>query len=453
MKTKFSLTTATALVIANMVGAGVFTSLGFQVVGLSSGFALMFLWALGGVAALFGALTYSEAGVLYPRCGGEYHYLTKMYHPAVGFLSGWISLVVGFAAPVAATSMAFGKYLGGAVGLPKTLPGALSGIKTQTLLALAVVAVLTGVHAINKKIGAKFQNVITIFNVIFVLTIVILGLALGKSTHLSFGVSPGTLHDILSPAFWTSMFFVSFAYSGWNAAAYIAGEIDRPHRNLPISLISGTLFVIVLYLLLNFVFLYTVPVDQLKGQAEVGLIFATRVFGPTAGSVMGGIISFLLLASASAMIIAGPRINKVLGEDYYIFRWLGRSGRKDTPTTAIVFQGLLSFLYIITSSFEQVVVFIGFTLNLFTFMTVLGVMIVRKKHPELPRPYKTFGYPFVPGFFLLVSLFLLGYGLVFRTKESLFGIGITLVGLIVYAIDKKLRPEDFKPMGDDAPCP
>ena len=453
MKTKFSLTTATALVIANMVGTGVFTSLGFQVVGLSSGFALMFLWALGGLAALAGALTYSEAGVLYPRCGGEYHYLTKMYHPAVGFLSGWVSLVVGFAAPVAATSMALGKYLGAALGLPMTLPGSFSFLKAQTLIALAVVAVLTGIHALNKKIGARFQNAITIFNVIFVLSIVALGLAFGKSTSLSFGLSSAAAHDILSPAFWTSMFFVSFAYSGWNAAAYVAGEIDRPSRNLPLSLITGTLFVIGLYLLLNFVFLYTVPVAQIKGKEEVGLIFATNVFGPTAGRIMGEIIAFLLLASASAMVIAGPRINKVLGEDYHIFRWMGRSSRKDTPAIATVIQGLLSILYIITSSFEQVVFFIGFTLNLFTFMTVLGVMIVRKKHPELPRPYKTLGYPVVPIFFLLFSLFLLGYGIIYRTKGSLFGIGITLVGLLVYAIDKKVRPADFKPMGDDAPCP
>ncbi len=453
MKTKFSLTTATALVIANMVGTGVFTSLGFQVVGLSSGFALMFLWALGGLAALAGALTYSEAAVLYPRCGGEYHYLTKMYHREVGFLAGWISLVVGFAAPVAVSSMALGKYMGGALSLPKALPGSFSFLKTQTLIALAVVAVLTGIHALNKKIGAKFQNAITIFNVLFVLSIVVLGLVLGKSTSLSFGLSRAAAHDIFSPAFWTSMFFVSFAYSGWNAAAYVAGEIDRPSRNLPISLITGTLFVIGLYLFLNFVFLYTVPIAQIKGQVEVGLIFATNVFGPTAGRIMGGIISFLLLASASAMIIAGPRINKVLGEDYYIFRWMGRSSRRDTPAIAIVFQGLLSCLYIITSSFEQVMVFIGFTLSLFTFMTVLGVMIVRRKHPELPRPYKTLGYPVVPIFFLLFSLFLLGYGILYRTKESLFGIGITLVGLLVYAIDKKVRPKDFKPLGDGAPCP
>jgi APA family basic amino acid/polyamine antiporter len=451
-RTKFSLATATSLVIANMVGAGVFTSLGFQVESLSSGLALIFLWALGGMIALFGALTYSEAGILYPRCGGEYHYLTKMYHPAIGFLSGWISLVVGFAAPVAATSMALGKYLCGALRLPEALPGALSFIRAQSFVAVTVVVVLTVIHAVNKNIGARFQTVITLFNILFILSIVGLGLAFGKSTHLSFALSRGAVHDIFSPAFAISMFFVSFAYSGWNAAAYVAGEIDRPSRNLPISLIAGTLFVIVMYLLLNFVFLYAVPIAQLKGQEEIGLIFATHVFGNTAGRIMGGIISFLLLASASAMVIAGPRINKVIGEDYHLFRWMGRASRRDTPSIAIAVQGVLSLIYILTSTFKQVVIFIGFTLNLFTFLTVLGVIIVRIKHPELPRPYKTLGYPVVPGLFLLISLWILTYGVIYKTKESLAGITITAIGLLVYWIDKKLRPGDFRP-AEDASCP
>jgi APA family basic amino acid/polyamine antiporter len=257
----------------------------------------------------------------------------------------------------------------------------------------------------------------------------------------------------LSPAFAVSMFFVTFAYSGWNAAAYVAGEIDRPSRNLPISLITGTLFVIAMYVLLNFVFLYTVPLPELAGKLEVGFVFATKVFGPGGGRLMGGIISFLLLSSISAMVIAGPRISREIGEDYHLFRWLGKNNHKDVPVAAIVTQAVLTVFYILTATFDQVIVFVGFTLNLFTFMTVLGVMIARKKHPELPRPYKTLGYPIVPVLFLLINVWILVYGLLFRTKESLFGVGITAVGLLVYAIDKKVRPQDFKPRGDDAPCP
>jgi APA family basic amino acid/polyamine antiporter len=439
MKAKFSLTTATALVVANMVGSGVFTSLGFLAVGLSSGFALLMLWVLGGAIALFGALTYSEASVLFPRSGGEYHFLTEMFHPALGFLAGWISFLVGFAAPVAAAAMGLGRYLTSALALSGET-ARFAGMPVSSWIAIGVVAALTAIHSLDKAVGARFQNVITIFKVVFIILIVILGLAMGKSAGLSFAPTGRALRDILSPAFAVSMFFVTFSYSGWNAAAYVAGEIDDPQRNVPRSLISGTLIVIGLYILLNFVFLRTVPLTELSGKIEVGYVFAGRVFGNAGGRLLSGIIAFLLLSSISAMIIAGPRISRVIGEDYRLFRALGRTTSKDIPVLAIVVQGLLSVFYIVTSTFDQVIVFIGFTLNLFTFMTVLGVMRMRKKRPDLPRPYKTIGYPWVPLAFLVIHVYIIVYGLIFRPKESLAGLGLTAVGLVVYALDRRLHP-------------
>ncbi len=436
MKNKFSLTTATALVVANMVGTGVFTSLGFQVAGITSGLALLLLWVLGGAIALFGALTYSEAGVMFPRSGGEYHFLSEMFHPAVGFLAGWISFLVGFAAPVAAAAMGLGRYLGSALALPET--SGILGLPTSSLTAIAVVAAVTAIHSLDKTFGARFQNVITIFKVIFIVLIVALGLAMGKSAGLSFAPTAKALSDVLSPAFAVSMFFVTFSYSGWNAAAYCAGEIENPQKNLPKSLIRGTLIVIALYVLLNFVFLRTVPIGELAGKLEVGYVFADRVFGSVGGRLMGGIIAFLLLSSISAMIIAGPRISRVIGEDYRLFRRLGKTTAKDIPATAIIVQGILSVFYILTSTFDQVIVFIGFTLNLFTFMTVLGVMIMRKKRPDLPRSYRTIGYPWVPLAFLAIHIYILVYGLLYRPKESLAGIGLTAVGLLVYFVNRKI---------------
>jgi APA family basic amino acid/polyamine antiporter len=436
MKNKFSLTTATALVVANMVGTGVFTSLGFQVAGITSGLALLLLWILGGAIALFGALTYSEAGVMFPRSGGEYHFLSEMFHPAVGFLAGWISFLVGFAAPVAAAAMGLGRYLGSALALPET--SGILGLPTSSLTAIAVVAAVTAIHSLDKTVGARFQNIITLFKVIFIVLIVALGLAMGKSAGLSFAPSAKVLSDVLSPAFAVSMFFVTFSYSGWNAAAYCAGEIDNPQKNLPKSLIRGTLIVIALYVLLNFVFLRTVPIGELAGKLEVGYVFADRVFGNIGGRLMGGIIAFLLLSSISAMIIAGPRISRVIGEDYRLFRRLGKTTAKDIPATAIIVQGILSVFYIVTSTFDQVIVFIGFTLNLFTFMTVLGVMIMRKKRPDLPRSYRTIGYPWVPLAFLAIHIYILVYGLLYRPKESLAGIGLTAIGLLVYFVNRKI---------------
>ena len=436
MKTKFSLTTATALVVANMVGSGVFTSLGFQAAGISSGPALLLLWILGGAIALFGALTYSEAGVLFPRSGGEYHFLTEMFHPALGFLAGWISFLVGFAAPVAAAAMGLGRYLTSALAVPEKTG---AGLSSSSLIAVGVVAVLTVLHSLDKSLGARFQNVITIFKILFIVLIIVLGLAMGEPTGLSFAPTGRALRDVLSPAFAVSMFFVTFSYSGWNAAAYVAGEIENPRRNLPRSLIAGTLIVSVLYIFLNFVFLRTIPIAELSGKLEVGYLFAGRVFGAAGGRLMSAVIAFLLLSSVSAMIIAGPRISRVIGEDYRLFRFLGKTTAKDIPAAAVVVQGLLSVFYIVTSTFDQVIVFIGFTLNLFTFMTVLGVMIMRRKRPDLPRPYRTWGYPWTPAAFLVIHVYILAYGLIYRPRESLAGLGLTAAGLVVYAIDRKTR--------------
>ena len=436
MKTKFSLTTATALVVANMVGSGVFTSLGFQAAGISSGPALLLLWILGGAIALFGALTYSEAGVLFPRSGGEYHFLTEMFHPALGFLAGGISFLVGFAAPVAAAAMGLGRYLTSALAVPEKTG---AGLSSSSLIAVGVVAVLTVLHSLDKSLGARFQNVITIFKILFIVLIIVLGLAMGEPAGLSFAPTSRALRDVLSPAFAVSMFFVTFSYSGWNAAAYVAGEIENPRRNLPRSLIAGTLIVSVLYILLNFVFLRTVPIAELSGKLEVGYVFAGRVFGAAGGRLMGAVIAFLLLSSVSAMIIAGPRISRVIGEDYRLFRFLGKTTAKDIPAAAVVVQGLLSVFYIVTSTFDQVIVFIGFTLNLFTFMTVLGVMLMRRKRPDLPRPYRTWGYPWTPAAFLVIHVYILAYGLIYRPRESLAGLGLTAAGLVVYAIDRKTR--------------
>ena len=450
MRPKFSLFTATSLVIANMVGTGVFTSLGYQVLGLSSGLSVLLLWILGGFVALFGALTYSEAGVLFPRCGGEYHFLTRMFHPAMGFLAGWISFLVGFAAPVAAAAIALGRYLTTALGLPERLAG-LPGLSTGTWIALAVLLVVTAVHGLDRSVGARFQNVVTAFEIVFILAVIAAGLLLGRSAGLSFAPNARVLREILTPAFVISMYFVSFAYSGWNAAAYISGEIDNPRRNLPRALIGGTIFVALLYVVLNFVFLYTVPVSEMAGKIEIGAIFAGRILGPAGGRIMGGIIAFLLLSNISAMTLAGPRVSKVLGEDYYLFRGLARHSKKDVPALAVFIQGAISMIYILTSTFEQVVVFVGFTLNLFTFMTVLGVMVMRRKRPDLPRPYRTLGYPVVPVLFLTVQLWIIVYGLLFRPKESLAGLGITALGFLVYLLDRKVRPAGFKP-ADDGPC-
>ncbi len=439
MKTKFSGWTAAALVVANMVGTGVFTSLGFQVVSLSSGLALILLWVVGGLLALTGALTYAEAAVRWPRSGGEYHLLSTMFGRPLGFLAGWVSILVTFAAPVAASAMAFAAYFQRATGenFLASIAGWLPGLNSTKFLAVAVVIIFTLIHALNKIAGGRLQTVFTLIDILVISFLIIIGLRQAQPGLVSFALDPRAIKDVLSPAFAISMYFVTYSYSGWNAAIYVAGEVKKPGRNLPFSLITGTSLVIILYVLLNYVFLRNVPAPVMAGKVEVGHLFASAVFGQQGGAVMSAIISLLLLASISSMIIAGPRVSMTVGEDYRYFRWLAKLNSREVPYLAISVQGLISVIYIVTSSFERMIIFTGFTLNLFTFLTVLGVIKVRQSQPDLKLPYRTWGYPVTPFIFLALQAWILIYGLIYRPKESLAGIALTLTGLIVYYLSPK----------------
>ncbi len=435
MKKKYSRYTAISVVVANMIGTGVFTSLGFQVMGLSSGFALVMLWLIGGIIALCGAFAYSELAVKLPKSGGEYNFLSEIYHPAMGFLAGWISITIGFAAPVAAAAIAFGKYFSSSLGFPSSFFLS-ERLTAPVLFAIVLILALSLIHTFNKIVGATFQNIMTVMKVLFILLLIVLGFTYGTSTHIGFLPSRHALKEMISPAFAVSMFFVTYSYSGWNAAAYISAEIKDQKKNIPISLISGTAVVIFLYLFLTVVFLLTLPIAEVSGKLEVGYLFANKILGAKAGVIMGSVISFLLISSVSSMIIVGPRVYNAMGEDYPRLKWLSKK-RNDIPALAILFQSLLSIVFILTSTFEQVIVIIGFTLNLFTFMTVLGVFVLRRKRPELKPPFKTMGYPFLPGLFLILNLWILGYGFISRPHESLAGIGITLAGLAIYFVAGK----------------
>ncbi len=438
MKRQFSRFTTISIVVANMVGTGVFTSLGFQVMGITSGFTLLMLWLLGGLISICGAFAYSELGNLFPRSGGEYNFLSKIYHPALGFLAGWISITVGFAAPIAAAAIAFGKYFSSSVRIESMLPSPIDHLSPSVILAIILIIGLSLLHSFNKQAGAMFQNVMTIIKIVFILTLILFGLFYGGHSGLSFAPDLKAVKEMISPSFAISMFFVTYSYSGWNAAAYITSEIKNPKKNIPLSLIVGTAFVTFLYISLSFVFLYSVPIPELSGQIEIGYIFAQKIMGVNAGTVMGLVISFLLISSVSSMIIIGPRVYNAVGEDYKSFRWLSKK-YNDTPSIAIIFQSIIAIVFIITSTFENVIILIGFTLNLFTFLTVLGVFVERRKHPLAERTYKTFGHPYTSAFFLLVNLWLLVYGFIYKPVQSLEGIGICLLGLVFYYINKRLH--------------
>ncbi len=416
-----SLLTATCIVIANMIGTGVFTSLGFQVTDIQSGFTLLFLWVMGGVFAVCGALVYGELGAAMPRSGGEYCYLSRIYHPVVGFLSGWVSVTVGFTAPIAASAMALGAYFSSVLPLLPPLA-----------IALFVVFGVSLIHAKNIVLGSYFQQIFTVIKVISIVILIACGLVFAEPQNLEFLPSTTDLSLIFSSPFAISLVYVTYSYSGWNAAIYLASEVEEPEKNIPRSLIIGTLIVTALYLLLNFIFLHSTPIGKLAGELDVGYIAANQIFGSQGAKIMGLLISFGLISSISSMVFAGPRVTQVIGEDIPIFNILAKKSTSGIPLYALLLQLFIVTILLITSSFEAIITYLGFTLTLSSFMTVLGVFIYRLRDPKLPRPYKTWGYPITPIVFLLISLWTLIFLLLSKPMESFAGIGTLAIGLIIY---------------------
>ncbi len=423
---KIGFNTAVSVVIANMIGTGVFTSLGFQVMGIGSGFAIMMLWVVGGVLALCGALTYGEIGSAFPESGGEYNYLSKLYHPAVGFLSGWVSVTVGFAAPIAAAAVALSQYV------IKIYPSV-----NALLLSGTVIVLITIVHSINLKAGSLFQRSFTLVKVVCILMFIGFGLFHVPQHHIGFHVSDAAIHDIFSAAFAGSLIYVTYAYSGWNAAAYISGEISNARKNLPRALFIGTLLVMLIYTALNYVFLYTVPVNELKGVIEVGYLSANKIFGAQVGQFMSLVIALLLISTISAMILAGPRVMQSMGRNIYGLRVFARSNKNNVPYVAIIFQSAIALLLVATSSFESLITYVSFTLNLFTLLTVFGVFILRFKHKHVKTSYKTPLYPFTPALFLIILLWIIYNIMKERPAESLYGFITVAAGLIIYFVSNK----------------
>ncbi len=437
-KYKFGLKTASAFVIANMIGTGVFTSLGFQLLTTTNFISIMILWLLGGVIALCGALVYGELGAAMPRSGGEYHYLSCIYHPFVGFLSGWASLIIGFAAPVALACMALSKYVG------MIWPGV-----NTTVLAISILFVVTTVHSLSLKVGGGMQNVFTTFKILVIIAFVVLGFTLPDHYQdISASVSSFSFKELLSPGFAVALIWVYYAYSGWNASAYISSELENPQRTLPLSLLSSTVIVTILYILVNAVFLLSTPVDALAGKVEVGLISAQNIFGVGFGNVMGLLIAIMLVSSISSMVFIGPRVSQVMGEDYRILHFLADKSRRGTPFAAIWFQFAISLLLILTDSFSLVTTYTGVTLSLFALLTVGGVYVHRKRFPDVERPYKTWGYPVIPAIFCILIIWSIIYLVnddftkTFVTHEQKFmvmtvmSVGTLVLGAAVYLIDK-----------------
>jgi len=418
---RFSAQTAIAIIVANMIGTGVFVSLGFQLLEIQSPLVLMILWLVGGITALCGALTYAELGANLPRSGGEYNFLSQIYHPAIGFISGWISVTVGFAAPTALVAMTFAAYMGEAIGIP------------SAILASTLVIVLALFHSISRRSSSITQTVFTVIKVALICTFVVGVFLFAEDPQpVSLAAAPGDWSLLFTGTFAVALIYVNYAYTGWNAATYVLGELQDGQRRLPLILVVGTVIVLILYLLLNYAFLYAAPMEALAGQPEIGAIAATHAFGPAIGSIMGIVLALLFISTVSAMTMAGPRVLQMIGEDFYVFRTLAITNRHGVPIVAIVFQAALAITFILTATFESVLLFTGFVLTLNTFFVILGVFVLRWKGMADPQLYSTWGYPVTPLVYLAITCWMLAFILLSRPQEGLAGLAIISVGGLVY---------------------
>lgn len=416
---------AIGLVVANMIGTGIFTTTGLLAAELRDPLWMIAAWLLGGLLALCGADVYAELGAMMPRAGAEYVYLRRAFHPAAGFLSGWVSLVVGFSAPIAASAIGFASYLSAAVPALPRAPAAVS-----------LIVVLTMLHMASVRWGSRVQTAFTAAKVLLLVALVVAGLAVGHGSwaHFAAGAGPPAPSRLA-----VALIFVSFAYSGWNGAAYVAGELEEPGRNLPRALLGGTAAVTVLYLALNVVFLYALPPRAMAGEVEVGHVAARALFGPTAGAVLSLLIALALVSSVSAMVMAGPRVYLAMAEDGLFFRPLARRGRSGAPWASVALQGVIAVALALTATFDQLLVYIGFTLSLFAALTVLGAFVLRRREPDAPRPYRARAWPLSPALFLILSLWMVVYAIATRPTESLAGLVTLALGLLLYGALRRPR--------------
>jgi APA family basic amino acid/polyamine antiporter len=423
---------AAALVVSNMIGIGVFTSLGFQITGFSSQltnsvFPLIMLWVVGGGLALCGALCYAELATALPRSGGEYNFLSRIYHPGVGFCTGLCSATIGFAAPIAVSAQVFGQYFCRAFpSIAHFVPN-----NTEHAAAFLLVILTTAAHLRSLRFTGAFQASATGMTVLLIIAFVIFGFSSTPAQPVTFLPHRADWGLLLSGAFFSSLIWVMYSYSGWNAAAYIVEEVRNPAKALPRALILGTAFVIVLYVAVNAVFLYTTPMASLNGKLEVAHIAGSEIFGRTGARVTSALICVGLVANVSGMMWVGSRVTEAIGATYPVLGLLGKTSKTRVPYVALIYQFAV-ILVLLFFKPDNIVNYVGSVLLFWSLLAVLGVIVLRFREPNLPRPYRTWGYPVTPIIFAIITLCCLVQNSQIHFRETIVGAATVLIGIPIY---------------------
>lgn len=436
--------TATSIVVANMIGTGIFTTTGIMASHLPSSGWIIFCWLFGGIIALSGAICYMELSTRMPEEGGEYLYLKKLYHPLFGFLTGWTSLLVGFSAPIAASALSFSEYMFAGLEIQPTTGDLTDLIFYKKITAIVIIIVFTLIHYLGVKIGAGTQNVLTALKILIIVGLAGMGINfdVDSFTKLSFNLSDFN-NGIMGMG--VAMMLVMFSYSGWNASAYIAGELKNPHKSLPRSLILGSLIVIVLYLLLNLFIINAVEIEKMKGVIAIVQLASINIYGPWIGDILALLIGIALLSSLSAFILIGPRVYYAMARDRLFFNFASKvHPRHRVPGRSIMIQGVIAISMVIIGTFEQLIIYISFALSIFTWLAVFGIFLARKNDIGAKRVVRVWGYPFTPGFFLLATLLLMIITYITQPMESTAAIITVSCGIPFYFIWLRVTKSRFQ---------
>lgn len=417
--------TAVAIVVSNMIGTGIFTTLGFQLTDITNTYSILLLWVIGGILALFGAFCYAELGSHFKGNGGDFIYLKETYHPLLGYLVSWISLIIGFSSPVALAALAMSKYLSA------------FDLSFGNGFAIGIIFLVSLFLSFSLKASSRFHNFFTLIKVAFIVVLIILGVVLSGSGAIgnSLVFDDSWRDEIMLPAFATSLVFVTYSYTGWNSASYIAGEIKEVDKNLPKSLIVGTVFVTVCYLLVNFIMLKHAPVSQLAGKEDVMGEAANNMLGHTFGRVVNVFIALQLVATISGYLWVGSRLTQAFAKENRLWKSLSVGNRKGIPVRAVFAHAVIATLIILTGSFKEIFVYTAFILQLFASLAISTAYFIKK---DQRRIFKSNLFYVFPTVFLLFSVYILYFTFIHNPKESIIGLGIVALGIVLYWVDKRL---------------
>ena len=439
---QLGIVSATALVISNMIGSGILTTTGYLAGDLGSAKLVLLIWAVGAICALAGAFCYSELGVNFPSSGGEYVYLTQAFGPTWGFMTGWVSFFAGFSAPIAASALAFSDYFGyffPAFKLANAHSWEFRFGPTQ-LLACSVVAAFSILNCLGIRRSARVQNILTSTKVLIILAFMAAGFAFGSGSWDNFSVpAVRTSTTPIYSQFFVSLLFIYFAYSGWNAATYVAEELKQPARTLPLSLACGTLLVAALFVGLNVLFIYSTPLEDMKGQVAIGALAATHLFGPAVAGIFNAAMLLSLLATMNAMVTIGPRVYYAMAKNGAFFSAAAKvDPRWHTPVIAIVAQAICTMLMTV-SPFVDLLTYIGLMLNFFTALSVASLFIFRRRTGWQKLGVVSFAYPLVPAFFVAMGIWITIRAIELRPMVAAAAAVTVAAGALVYHLRLRQR--------------